>query len=50
MAENPDFSAAEIKSPLSHERKKFGLQFLPDAAFGAGFYVAKLKKKQDGNG
>lgn len=50
LAENPDFSAAEIKSPLSNERKKFGLQFLPDAAFGAGFYVAKLKKKQDGNG
>ena len=50
LAENPDFSAAEIKCPLSNERKKFGLQFLPDAAFGAGFYVAKLKKKQDGNG
>lgn len=42
---NPDFERAEADSPLPHERKKFGLQFLPDQAFGAGFYVAKLRRK-----
>ena len=39
-----EFSLEEITSPLGHEKKKFGLQFLPDAAYGAGFYVAKLRK------
>ena len=41
----PDFEIEELSSPLVHERKRYGLQFLPDAAFGAGFYVAKMKKK-----
>ncbi len=45
LKENPEFSIAEIDSPLAHERKKYGLQFLPDTAFGAGFYVAKLARK-----
>ena len=27
-----------------HEKKKFGLQFLPDTAYGAGFYVCRLKR------
>ena len=41
----PDYEIAEISSPLAHEKKKFGLQFLPDTAYGAGFYVAKLVRK-----
>lgn len=39
------FEVETIDSPLPHERKKFGLQFLPDTAYGAGFYVCKLRKK-----
>ena len=39
-----EYSLATIESPLCHEKKKYGLQFLPDAAYGAGFYVAKLVK------
>lgn len=37
-----DFSVEEIDSPLCHERTRCGLQFFPDEAFGAGFYVACL--------
>ncbi len=44
LAENGGFSAEQTGCPLPHEKTKFGLQFLPDAAFGAGFYVAKLRK------
>jgi 16S rRNA (cytosine967-C5)-methyltransferase len=44
LKNNPNFSVAEITSPLSHDKKKFGLQFLPDEAYGAGFYVSKLVK------
>ncbi len=40
-----DFSAEEVSSPLAHENTQFGLQFLPDRAYGAGFYVVKLRKK-----
>ena len=39
------FAVATIDSPLAHDKKKFGLQFLPDTAYGAGFYVCKLRKK-----
>lgn len=42
----PEFEIETISSPLVHEEKKYGLQFLPDAAFGAGFYVAKLRRKR----
>ncbi len=45
LEENPDFEPQEISCPLSNERTEFGLQFLPDTAFGAGFYVAKLRRK-----
>ena len=44
LKEHPEFMMEEIDSPLPHDKKKFGLQFLPDKAFGAGFYVACLKK------
>jgi 16S rRNA (cytosine967-C5)-methyltransferase len=40
---HPEFSVESIDSPLCHEKKKHGLQFLPDTAYGAGFYVCKLK-------
>ena len=44
MKEHPNFSAVELDSPLAHDKKKYGLQFLPDTAYGAGFYVCKLVK------
>ena len=39
-----EFVVEEIDRPLPHDKKKFGLQFLPDTAFGAGFYICKLKR------
>ena len=41
---HPEYSVEEIDSPLIHDKKRYGLQFLPDMAYGAGFYVAKLMK------
>ncbi len=43
---HPEFTVQTTDCPLTHETKKYGLQFLPDTAFGAGFYVAKLKRKE----
>ncbi len=40
-----EYEVAEIDSPLPHDKKKYGLQFLPDTAYGAGFYVCKLLRK-----
>ncbi len=45
LKENPQFVAEDIDSPLAHDKKKYGLQFLPDKAYGAGFYVCKMIKK-----
>jgi 16S rRNA (cytosine967-C5)-methyltransferase len=45
LKNHADFSVESLESPLSHEKKKYGLQFLPDTAYGAGFYVCKLVKK-----
>ncbi len=42
---NTQFHAEEAACPLPHERTRYGLQFLPDTAFGAGFYVAKLRRQ-----
>ncbi len=42
---NAQFEVEKIDSPLAHDKKKYGLQFLPDKAYGAGFYVCKLKRK-----
>lgn len=42
---HPEYEVEKIDSPLAHEKKKYGLQFLPDTAYGAGFYVSKVKKK-----
>lgn len=38
------FAAEEINCPLAHEKTGHGVQFLPDTAYGAGFYVSKLKR------
>ena len=45
LKSHPDYEKAEIESPLSHDKKNYGLQFLPDTAYGAGFYVCKLIRK-----
>ncbi len=45
LRRNPDYAVEEIDSPLCHDRKKYGLQFLPDRAYGAGFYVCKMVRK-----
>ena len=44
LKSHPDFCVLPADSPLPHEKKKYGLQFLPDRAFGAGFYAAKLMR------
>lgn len=46
LASHTEYSAERIESPLKNLRKKYGLQFLPDDGFGAGFYVAKLRRKK----
>ncbi len=40
----PEFTVEELDSPLTHDKKKYGLQFLPDTAYGAGFYVCKMRR------
>ena len=42
---HPDFETEALESPLCHDKKKHGLQFLPDTAYGAGFYVCALRRK-----
>ena len=44
LKDHPAFAVESLQSPLSHEKKKYGLQFLPDTAFGAGFYVCKMRR------
>ena len=41
-----EFTVETLASPLAHDWKTYGLQFLPDEAYGAGFYVAKMVKKR----
>ena len=41
---NPQFVVENIDSPLAHDKKKYGMQFLPDTAYGAGFYVCKMRR------
>ena len=45
LKENPAFSAEKIDSPLAGKATRFGVQFLPHISSGAGFYVAKLRKR-----
>ncbi len=42
---NSEFELCRAESPLAHEGTAYGLQFLPDEAFGAGFFVAKMRKR-----
>ena len=49
LKEHPEYSEQRINSPLLHDKKKYGLQFLPDKAYGAGFYVCKLTRGQGTN-
>ena len=44
LKNHPEFTVETLDSPLAHDKKKYGLQFLPDTAYGAGFYVCKLIK------
>ncbi len=43
LLSHPAFEVEEAGCPLPHERTAYGLQFLPDTAFGAGFYVCRMK-------
>lgn len=45
IKEHPNFGIEKLTSPLAHEETPFGIAFLPDKAFGAGFYVAKMRRK-----
>ena len=42
---HPEYEVEAIDSPLAHDQKKYGLQFLPDTAYGAGFYICKMRRK-----
>ena len=44
LAAHPEYVCCEAQSPLAHEKTACGLQFLPDTAYGAGFYIAKMRK------
>lgn len=44
LAEHPEFELLAAESPLDHIRTACGIQFLPDTAFGAGFYIAKMRR------
>lgn len=41
-----DFTPCDVTSPLRHEKKEYGIQFLPDIS-GGGFFLAGLKKKDE---
>ena len=44
LKSHPAFQIERASSPLPHEDTRCGMQFLPDTAFGAGFYVSKLRR------
>ena len=46
LKNHAEYSVQRISSPLPHDKKEYGLQFLPDTAYGAGFYVCKLTRGQ----
>ena len=45
LTSHPEYAVEPLESPLAHDKKKFGLQFLPNTAYGAGFYVCKMRRK-----
>lgn len=47
LQKHAEFAIEKLESPLAHERKRYGLQFLPDEAYGAGFYVCKMRRKEE---
>ena len=44
LKSHSNFQIERAECLLAHEKTDFGLQFLPDTAFGAGFYISKLRK------
>lgn len=46
LTEHSEFECVNITSPLDFLKTEYGVQFLPDTAFGAGFYVCKLRKSK----
>ena len=46
LKNHANYEAVVLESPLGHDKKKYGLQFLPDTAYGAGFYVCKLRRRE----
>ena len=44
LSAHPEFECLAADSPLDHEKTACGIQFLPDTAFGAGFYFAKMRR------
>lgn len=44
LSAHSEYEAVECDCPLPHDKTQYGLQFLPDTAYGAGFYVCKLRK------
>ncbi len=47
LQKNPAFAVERTANPLPHEDTAYGIQFLPDDAFGAGFYFCKLRRAAD---
>lgn len=47
LEKNDDYTVERTENPLPHETTAFGMQFLPDAAYGAGFYFCKLRRKKE---
>lgn len=45
LAAHSEFESVHAECVLPHCKTKYGLQFLPDTAYGAGFYVAKMRRK-----
>lgn len=46
LSYNKDFEVAKLDLKLPYLKTEFGLQFLPHISLGAGFYLAKLKRKK----
>lgn len=44
LRSHSEFVCERADCLLPHEKTEYGLQFLPDTAFGAGFYVCKMRK------
>ena len=44
LSSNADFSEELVESPLENIKLDYGLQFLPNISYGAGFYFVKLKR------